>query len=115
MKRRGADAVIAELERIGKIASKPEGRFSHEYQIFIGSEAWRIKRAERIKMDTKNGKVICQFCGKPIKKGEIEVDHRTYPPKGCSIQAFIDQPLDELQTLHHSCHKIKTRVSRKRR
>jgi 5-methylcytosine-specific restriction endonuclease McrA len=109
-------SLIKEFERIGSIVAKakPSDRFSVEYQVFIQSPEWQKKRAERIKLDTVNGKVICQFCGKPIKRGDIEVDHRRYPPKGSRLQAFIDQPIEDLWTLHRECHQFKTKQSRKK-
>jgi DNA segregation ATPase FtsK/SpoIIIE-like protein len=97
-----------------KPASGRDERFSAEYLEFINSPEWKAKRAQRIKLDTINGQIICQFCGKPCTNADpAEVDHFRYPPKGSSVQAFIDQPLEDLRTLHKSCHAIKTKRSRK--
>lgn len=91
------------------------GRFSPTYLKFINSPEWRTKRQERLNLDTVNGRVICQFCGKPCTpKDPAEVDHFRYPPWDATFEDFVNQPIEDLRSLHKSCHKMKTRKSRKK-
>lgn len=68
---------------------------------FYNSKDWKDVRELRILMD----KGLCQACGKPGN----EVDHIIELTPENINDEMIALNLDNLQTLCHKCHRIKTR------
>jgi len=72
------------------------------YKAYIRSEKWANKRKARKQLD----QFKCVRCG--CSDGRLEVYHKTY-------DHFMDEPLEELETLCVPCHDIETdRMHRKR-
>jgi 5-methylcytosine-specific restriction endonuclease McrA len=62
-----------------------------EYEAYMLSERWRLKRCERLRMDGYE----CQTC---CSKKNLEVHHRKY-------ENFGNEKMEDLRTLCDLCHK----------
>lgn len=99
-------ALIEELEALGKAARKAKGtRFSAEYLAYLASPHWQARRR---RIQPKR----CSGCGTTER---LELNHTCYPPKGSSIQAFIDQPDSDFAWLCHGCHQAITQSNRNKK
>ena len=91
--------------QVGAKEPATNSRFSPEYQEYLKSPEWQQRR-ERIKPK------ICAGCHGTDR---LQLHHRIYPPKGSSLEAFIDQPDSEFSWLCEPCHKALTASIRNRR
>lgn len=101
--------LIAELEQLGASLPSPAARkgtkFSPEYLEYLRSEHWQARR-DRIQPK------VCAGCH---TTQSLQLHHRVYPPKGSSLQAFIDQPDSEFTWLCELCHEAISQSMRQRR
>ena len=91
--------------QVGAKEPATNSRFSPEYQEYLKSPEWQQRR-ERIKPK------ICAGCHGTDR---LQLHHRIYPPKGSSLEAFINQSDSEFSWLCEPCHKALTASIRNRR
>ena len=91
--------------QVGAKELATNSRFSPEYQEYLKSAEWQQRR-ERIKPK------ICAGCHGTDR---LQLHHRIYPPKGSSLEAFINQSDSEFSWLCEPCHKALTASIRNRR
>jgi len=92
------------------------GAFPEELTILYASAHWRyVMRPAIFKRDN----YICQICkkrqippGKGTKKLHLQADHLLYPPWGSPLEAYLSQPLSQIQTVCNICHQAKTKQER---
>lgn len=71
-------------------------QYSYEYINYVRSDAWQIKRLERLRID--GGK--CCMCGKKVGTGDWETHHLHYKTLG------HEDALTDICTLCKRCHEL---------
>jgi 5-methylcytosine-specific restriction endonuclease McrA len=94
------------------------GAFPEELKILYASAHWRyVMRPAIFKRDN----YTCQICKRRIPPGKgsktlhLQADHLLYPAWGSPLEAYLNQPLSQIQTVCNTCHKAKTKLERQQR
>lgn len=93
------------LVEVRPVGRKHESQHSPEYLAYLKSPEWRARKK----------RLSPGRCGGCNTDEQLELHHRCYPPRGASIQAFIDQPDAEFTWFCSICHKAITQSMRRRR
>ncbi|GAC1498587.1 MAG: hypothetical protein NVS1B14_01650 [Vulcanimicrobiaceae bacterium] len=67
-------------------------RRQREYAAYLSTDAWREKRAARVRMDAGS----CRICD---SEADLQVHHRRYVRRG-------EETMDDLTTLCGACHTL---------
>ena len=84
--------MLGQLDIFGTPTQEPT--FEQEYQAYIASPRWRLKRLQAL----TRAEHKCEHCGASRWSARLEVHHKTYERFRC------EQPLD-LEVLCERCHK----------